>query len=177
MGFRTSRGVALGAAGLLAGSLALSACGSDDDGGDGLDSGATEITFLTNNDPANVTTAEAVIEAFEAANWTSRSSWKPARVAPTATTWSRPGCRPATWPRCSSTTGSLFQAIAPTTNLTPVTDEAWVADLDETFKEVVSAEGDVLAPPGDPPPAAESSTTSPPTSSSAWRSPRPGTSS
>ena len=33
--------------------------------------------------------------------------------------------------------GSLFQAIAPETNLHPITDEPWVADLDETFKEVV----------------------------------------
>jgi raffinose/stachyose/melibiose transport system substrate-binding protein len=43
--------------------------------------------------------------------------------------------------------GSLFQAISPTKNLTPVTDEAWVSDLDEVFKSVVSGGDDVYGAP------------------------------
>src|SRR4029077_4816445 len=43
--------------------------------------------------------------------------------------------------------GSLFQAIGPEANLTPVTDEPWVADLDDTFKKVVSAGDNVYGSP------------------------------
>jgi raffinose/stachyose/melibiose transport system substrate-binding protein len=44
--------------------------------------------------------------------------------------------------------GSLFQAISPEKNLTPVTNESWVSDLDDTFKKVVSAgSGDVYGSP------------------------------
>ena len=70
----TSGRRALVLAALATGSLALSACsagslGSSDGDGDGADGGgSTEITFLTNNDPTNVETAEAVIKAFEAEN-------------------------------------------------------------------------------------------------------------
>lgn len=43
--------------------------------------------------------------------------------------------------------GSLFQAISPVKNLVPVSDEEWVADLDETFKSVVTADGEVYGAP------------------------------
>ena len=45
-----------------------------------------------------------MIEAFQAATPTSPSRWTPARAAPTATTSSRRGCPPATWPKSSTTT-------------------------------------------------------------------------
>ncbi|GGN59560.1 hypothetical protein GCM10010112_14730 [Actinoplanes lobatus] len=135
------------AAGTL--SLALSACSagslgsSDDEGG-----GKTEITFLTNNDPSNVKVAEAVIAAFEAKNTdvdvkldTRPQGSEGDNLVKT---------RLATGDMADVfeyNSGSLLQAIAPQTNLTPVTGEAWVGDLDPTFKQVVSAGTDVYGSP------------------------------
>ncbi len=146
MRFRTSRRTGSAVAILTAGALSLSACsglgGSDDS------SSGNEITFLTNNDPNNVVIAEAVIKAFEEAN--------PDIDVKLDT---RPGgaegdnmvkTRLSTGDMADVfeyNSGSLFQAIAPTTNLTPVTDEPWVADLDDTFKEVVTAGDDVYGSP------------------------------
>ena len=146
MRFRTSRRTGSAVAILTAGALSLSACsglgGSDDS------SSGNEITFLTNNDPNNVVIAEAVIKAFEEAN--------PDIDVKLDT---RPGgaegdnmvkTRLSTGDMADVfeyNSGSLFQAIAPTTNLTPVTDEPWVSDLDDTFKEVVTAGDDVYGSP------------------------------
>ena len=126
--------------------MSLSACsglgGSDDS------SSGNEITFLTNNDPTNIKIAEAVVKAFEEANPDINVKVE-----------SRPGgaegdnlvkTRLSTGDMADVfeyNSGSLFQAISPTTNLVPVTDEPWVADLDETFKEVVSAGDDVYGSP------------------------------
>ena len=43
--------------------------------------------------------------------------------------------------------GSLFQAIAPEANLQPITDQPFVADLDPSFVDVVSAGGEVYGSP------------------------------
>jgi raffinose/stachyose/melibiose transport system substrate-binding protein len=43
--------------------------------------------------------------------------------------------------------GSLFQAINPVQNLLPVTDEPWQAAVQESFKSVVSAGGEVYGTP------------------------------
>ena len=116
--------------------------------GFGRPGGKTQITFLTNNDPNNVTIAEAVIKAFEAENTDIDVKLD-----------TRPGgsegdnlvkTRLSTGDMADIfeyNSGSLFQAIAPQTNLTPVTDESWVADLDDTFKEVVTADGEVYGSP------------------------------
>ena len=146
MRFPTSRHGSLAVAFLAAGALSLSACsglgGSDDS------SSGNEITFLTNNDPNNIVIAEAVIKAFEEANPDIKVKLE-----------TRPGggdgdnlvkTRLSTGDMADVfeyNSGSLFQAIAPTTNLTPVTDEPWVADLDDTFKQVVSAGDDVYGSP------------------------------
>ena len=94
-----------------------------------------EITFLTNNDPNNVTTAEAVIAAFESAH---------PNVSVQLDT--RPGgsegdnlvkTRLATGDMADVfeyNSGSLFQAIAPETNLQPITDQPFVADLDPVVR-------------------------------------------
>ena len=150
----TSGRRALVLAALATGSLALSACsagslGSSDGDGDGADGGgSTEITFLTNNDPNNIKTAEAVIKAFEAEN-----------DDITVKLDTRPGggdgdnlvkTRLSTGDMADIfeyNSGSLFQAIAPETNLQPVTDAEWVADLDDTFKEVVTSNDEVYGSP------------------------------
>ena len=148
MRFSTSRRGGLAVATLVAGSLSLSACSAGSLGSNDGDSGKTQITFLTNNDPNNVTIAEAVIPAFEKAN--------PDIDVKLDT---RPGgadgdnlvkTRLSTGDMADVfeyNSGSLFQAIGPQANLLPVTDEPWVSDLDETFKEVVSADGEVYGSP------------------------------
>jgi raffinose/stachyose/melibiose transport system substrate-binding protein len=138
-----------GAAVLLAGALSLSACSagslgsSDDQAG-----GKIQITFLTNNDPANVKVADAVIAAFEAANTdvdvkldTRPQGSEGDNLVKT---------RLSTGDMADVfeyNSGSLLQAIAPSTNLTPVTGESWVGDLDETFKKVVSSGTEVYGSP------------------------------
>ena len=140
------------ASGFAALPLVLGACSSgslgssEDEGG-----GNVSLTFLTNNDPNNVKTAEAVIKAFEADNPDINVDLE-----------TRPGgsegdnlvkTRLATGEMADIfeyNSGSLFQAINPTQNLTPITDESWVSDLDDTFKEVVSAGDDVYGSPWGP---------------------------
>lgn len=152
MRFHTSRFGAIATAAVVAGSLSLSACSAGSLGSDdGDNAGKTEITFLTNNDPNNIKTAESVIKAFEAAN---------TDIAVKLDT--RPGggdgdnlvkTRLSTGDMAEVfeyNSGSLFQAIAPEENLAPITDEAWVGDLDETFTEVVSAGGNVYGAPWGP---------------------------
>lgn len=146
MRFGTSRRGAVAIVFLAAGALSLSACGGL--GGSGDSSSGNEISFLTNNDPNNVKIAEAAIKAFEKAN-----------PDITVKLDTRPGgaegdnlvkTRLSTGDMADVfeyNSGSLFQAIAPKTNLTPVTDEPWVADLDDTFKKVVSAGDNVYGSP------------------------------
>ncbi len=147
MRFGPSRRAAMPAA-LAAGALALSACSAGSIGGGDDGGGKTQITFLTNNDSANVKTAEAVIKAFEEAN-----------SDITVKLDTRPGggegdnlvkTRLSTGDMADVfeyNSGSLFQAISPTKNLTPVTDEDWVGDLDEVYKSVVSADDEVYGAP------------------------------
>ena len=149
MRFGTSRRGALAAAALVAGSLSLSACSAGSLGSSEGDSeGKTQITFLTNNDPNNVTNAEAVIAAFEDAN--------PDIDVKLDT---RPGggdgdnlvkTRLSTGDMADVfeyNSGSLFQAISPQQNLLPVTDEPFVANLEDTFEQVVTAGGEVYGSP------------------------------
>ncbi|HWS37997.1 MAG TPA: carbohydrate ABC transporter substrate-binding protein [Actinoplanes sp.] len=141
----------LGAA-LLTGALCLSGCsagslGSSDDAA----AGKTQITFLTNNDPSNVKVAEAVIAAFEAKNTdvdvkldTRPQGGEGDNLVKT---------RLATGDMADVfeyNSGSLLQAIAPQTNLAPVTGEAWVGDLDPVFKQVVTANNEVYGSPWGP---------------------------
>ena len=148
MRFHASPRTTLAAAALVTGALSLSACSAGSLGSSDDESGKTTISFLTNNDPNNVKIAEAVVKAFEAAN-----DDIDVKVD------TRPGggdgdnlvkTKLSTGDMAEVfeyNSGSLFQAIAPTTNLTPVTDEPWVADLDETFASVVSAEEQVYGAP------------------------------
>ncbi|WP_306214325.1 ABC transporter substrate-binding protein [Actinoplanes sp. RD1] len=139
-------GAALTAGALCLGLTACSAgsLGSSDDDS----SGKTAITFLTNNDPANVKVAEAVIAAFETEE-----------PGVDVTLDTRPQgsegdnlvkTRLATGDMADVfeyNSGSLFQALAPQANLTPVSAEPWVGDLDPTFKQVVTAGTDVYGSP------------------------------
>ena len=57
-------------------------------------------------------------------------------MAPTATTSSRPGCPPVTWPTSSSTTTArCCRRLKPEQNLTPLDDQPWASQLDPTFAD------------------------------------------
>ena len=137
---------------LIAGSLALTACnagslGSSDSAGS-TPGAKTQITFLTNNDPNNIKTANAVVKAFQADNpdITVKVDTRPQggdgdNIVKT---------RLSTGDMADVfeyNSGSLFQAISPEKNLVPVTDQSWVGDLDDTFKSVVSAKDQVYGSP------------------------------
>ncbi|HEX6760537.1 MAG TPA: ABC transporter substrate-binding protein [Propionibacteriaceae bacterium] len=116
------------AAGCSAGSLGSA-------GGEGA-AGATEITFLTGATDTDVASAKAVIDAFTAAN-----------PNITIKTDTRPGgsegdnlvkTRLATGDMSEVfiyNNGSLLQAIKPEQNLTPLDDQPWAGQLDETFAD------------------------------------------
>jgi raffinose/stachyose/melibiose transport system substrate-binding protein len=114
------------AAGCSAGSLGQS-------GGEGS-AGATTITFLTGAEDADVASAKAVIEAFQAANPNITIKHE-----------TRPGgsegdnlvkTRLATGEMSDVfiyNNGSLLQAIKPEQNLTPLDDQPWAGQIDELF--------------------------------------------
>ena len=148
----TSRSGVLAAAVLTAGSIALSACSAGSLGSSEQSTpGNTQITFLTNNDPNNVKTANAMIKAFQTDN-----------PGITVKLDTRPGggegdnlvkTRLSTGDMADVfeyNSGSLFQAISPEKNLTPVSDAAWAGDLDDTFKKVVTAGDNLYGAPWGP---------------------------
>ena len=130
------RGVALMAAGTAA-TLLLAGCSAGSLGSsDGGEAGATEVTFLTGAETADVASAKTVIAAFTAAN-----------PGITIKHDTRPGgsegdnlvkTRLATGDMADVfiyNNGSLLQAIKPEQNLTPLDDQPWASQLDETFAE------------------------------------------
>jgi raffinose/stachyose/melibiose transport system substrate-binding protein len=107
------------------------------------------LTWLTGNTPDSVATAERLVADFEAANPGIKIEYE-----------TRPGgadgdnivkTRLATGEMTDIfdyNTGSLFQAINPTQNLVPVTDEAWQGDVLDSFKVTVTGtDGNVYGAP------------------------------
>jgi raffinose/stachyose/melibiose transport system substrate-binding protein len=133
-------GAALALAGCSAGSLGSSG------GGDGV-----TLTLLVSSSGSQPAAAEGVAKAFMAQN-----------PDITVDVETRPGgsegdniikTRLATGDMTDLflyNSGSLFQAIGPVQNLLPVTDQPWVADLEENFKRVVTADGQVYGAPFGP---------------------------
>jgi raffinose/stachyose/melibiose transport system substrate-binding protein len=116
---------------------------SDDSSGGGV-----EITWLTGSDETAQANAKAVVDAFEAANpdVTVKIEGRPAGSEGDNLTKTRlqTGSMNDVFDYNS---GSLFQQIAPTRNLVPVTDESYVASLDDTFKQQVTADDAVYGVP------------------------------
>lgn len=129
-------GVVLAAAGCSAGSL-----GSGGGGG-------VSLTFLVGSNADIVGAAESVAKAFMAQN-----------PGVTVEVESRPGgsegdniikTRLATGDMTDLflyNSGSLFQAIGPTKNLVPITDQPWVSKLEKNFKRVVTVDSQVYGAP------------------------------
>lgn len=109
---------------------------------------STTLTLLIDNGPQTVPVFEAYVAAFEAANPDINIEIE-----------TRPGgaegdniikTRLATGAMTDIFTynsGSLFQAINPQQNLVPLTGEAWQANVQDSFKSVVTAGGEVYGAP------------------------------
>jgi raffinose/stachyose/melibiose transport system substrate-binding protein len=130
-------GVALALAGCSAGSLGSSG------GGDGV-----SLTWLLDSNPSTMKAAESVAAAFTAQNpgITVDLEARPSGSEGDNIVKTRlaTGDMPDLFVYNS---GSLFQAIGPVQNLVPVTNEPWVGDLEENFKRVVTADGNVFGAP------------------------------
>jgi raffinose/stachyose/melibiose transport system substrate-binding protein len=126
-------------------SLTLAGCGS---GGDGSDGDPVELSFLLDNTEATISTAEALVAAFEAEN-----------SDITITTETRPGgaegdnivkTRLATGEMTDLfwyNSGSLFQALNPDQTLLNLADQDWVDSLAETFRAGVSTDNGLYGAP------------------------------
>jgi raffinose/stachyose/melibiose transport system substrate-binding protein len=131
-------GVALALAGCSAGSL-----GSSGGGGGGVN-----LTWVLDSNASTMKAAESVAAAFKAQNpditvdLESRPSGSEGDniVKTRLATGDMPDL-------FLYNSGSLFQAIGPVQNLVPVTDEPWVGTLEENFKRVVTADGNVFGAP------------------------------
>ena len=146
------KGFSLTVAWLVVAAIGLSGCtvgdlsdgGEDDGGGGGSAPDSTSITLLTYNSDAEVASADALIEAFEAEN---PGITVQHDVVPAGTE----GVNLITTRLSTGTmaevfvfdTGALLQALRPEETLTPLNDEAWVADLDPLFASAVTV-GDNL---------------------------------
>ena len=141
------RAFTLAALALALSSMALTACSAGSLGSSGGGSG-TAITFLTDNNSATIRTAEALAADFNAKN-----------PGITVRVESRPGGSEGdniikTRLQTDSMTdvflynaGSLFQQIGPQENLTPLTAEPFMQDVEDTFKPQVSAGSEVYGVP------------------------------
>jgi raffinose/stachyose/melibiose transport system substrate-binding protein len=121
--------------------LGLSSCAVGEIGGQsgGEGGAASEITFLTQNTPDSIAIGEALVAGFQAANPDIK-----------VTMDNQPGgtegdnlmkTKLATGEMADVfhyNSGSLFQALNPDQNLTPLTDEPWVGELEEDMKSVVT---------------------------------------
>ena len=140
---RTWALVALAAAAVLVTGCSAGSLGSS--GGDG--EGVT-LSFLTSNGPEDIALAEGLATAFMAQN-----------AGVTVQVEQRPQgtegdnlvkTRLATGDMADVfvyNSGSLLQALNPAQTLVPVTDQPWTKDLDKTFVDAVSGNGQVFGAP------------------------------
>ena len=117
------------AAGCSAGNLGSSA------GGEGS-AGATTITFLTGATDTDVASAKAVIAAFTAANpnITVKNDTRPAGSEGDNLVKTRLATGDMSEVFIYNN-GSLLQAIKPEQNLTPLDDQPWAGQIDQTFAD------------------------------------------
>lgn len=140
-----TRRVLLATVGVAALALPLAACST---GGDSGGEGGTEITFLVPNTGTNVESADAMIAAFEDENpdITVKVESQPAGTEGDnlmKTKLATGEMSDLFW----YNSGSLFQALNPDQNLAPLTDEAWVGDMQDQMAAVVSTDNGVYGAP------------------------------
>jgi raffinose/stachyose/melibiose transport system substrate-binding protein len=134
----------------LVGALALAACGGlgeskDDGGGAG---GKVTLSFLVDNSEQTLKPAQALVSAFHAKNpnITVKVETRPQGADGDNVVKTRLATREMT-DVFMYNSGSLFQALSPEKNLAPVTNEAFVKDLEKTFLPSVSAANQVYGAP------------------------------
>lgn len=133
------------AATLTATALALAGCSA---GGGGDADGTVELSYFTWSDDTAVTQATALIEAFEAAN-------PDITVSLDANPGGADGdnlvkTRLSTGEMSDVfqyNSGSLLSALNPDQTLIDLSDEPWMADVDENFQTAVSGENGVYGAP------------------------------
>jgi raffinose/stachyose/melibiose transport system substrate-binding protein len=145
-GLRGSRAVAMIVA--MAAALVVAACGGDDSGGGGGSDEKVTLSYLVGNSEGGRKPAEALAAAFTKKNpnitfdiETRPEGGEGDNLVKT---------RLATQEMAdifAYNSGSLFQALKPESQLTPVNDEAWVANLDPVFKPTVTANDQVYGAP------------------------------
>jgi raffinose/stachyose/melibiose transport system substrate-binding protein len=127
------------------GILAMGACSPGDLGSSDDESA---LTFLADNSEASLKIAEGLAKDFNAKNSgiTVKVETRPQGGEGDNLVKTRLSTGDMT-DIFMYNSGSLFQALKPEQNLTPVSDQAFVGDLDETFKKTVSAAGKVYGVP------------------------------
>lgn len=130
----------LGASAAAASVIAITGCSRGGGGGG--------VTFLIDNDPSAVAGAEALTEAFNSSQeeFTFSVETRPGGTEGDNLVKTRLSTQdmPDVFVYNS---GSLFQAIRPTQNLTDLSDQPWVSRLQESFVPAVSAEDKVYGAP------------------------------
>ena len=131
----------------LAVALGVAACGGDDGGG-GEGGEPVELSFLVANSEQAVKPAEALIAAFEEKNPNINIDLETGPQGSELDNLVK--TRLATGEMNDVfvyLAGSLFQALKPESQLQPLNDEPWVADLDETYVPTVSVDDQVYGAP------------------------------
>ena len=128
--------------------LALTACSAGSLGSSDDEGGGTTLSFLVDNADASLKPAQALGEAFHAKN-----------PDITVQVQTRPGgsegdnivkTRLSTGEMTDVflyNSGSLFQALNPKQNLTPMTGEAWAGQVEDIFKPTVSVDNELYGAP------------------------------
>jgi raffinose/stachyose/melibiose transport system substrate-binding protein len=137
-----------GALATLAVALVIGGCGGDDEGGGGGDGERVELSFLVDNSEQAVKPAEALIAAFEKKNPNIdvKLETRPQGGEGDNVVKTRLSTQEMT-DVFMYNSGSLLQALNPASQLTPLNDEPWVADLDDAFKPSVSVDDQIYGAP------------------------------
>jgi raffinose/stachyose/melibiose transport system substrate-binding protein len=133
--------------GVAVASLALTACSAGSLGSSSGGSGTT-ITFLVDNGDATVAQSTALVKDFNAKNSdiTVKLETRPGGADGDNLIKTRLSTQSMD-DVFSYNSGSLFQQIDPKTNLTPLTDESFMKNVDDSFKPQVSVGNDVYGVP------------------------------
>ncbi|WP_051628736.1 ABC transporter substrate-binding protein [Arthrobacter sp. UNC362MFTsu5.1] len=138
-----TRRLAPAAAGAMALGLALTGCS-----GSSGNANQTTITWLVDNGESTVSAAEQIVEDFQAANPGIKVDLETRPQGGDGDNLIK--TRLSTGDMAdvfSYNTGSLFQQISPQQNLTPITNEPYIAKVSETFKPTVTAGSDIYGVP------------------------------
>jgi raffinose/stachyose/melibiose transport system substrate-binding protein len=129
--------------------LGVAGCGGgDDDDGGAAEGESVELSFLVDNSDQSVKPAEALIAAFEEKNPNIKINLetRPQGGEGDNVVKTRLSTQEMT-DIFMYNSGSLFQALNPASQLTPLNDEPWVDDLDDAFKPSVSVDDQVYGAP------------------------------